>query len=615
MIAPVVRPPCEEAALRVAPDTPGCAAHAKRWVLLASILGSSIAFTEATIINVALPAIQQSLKASIAQMQWVASAYTLFLAALTLLGGALGDHYGRRRMSVVGLAVFAGATVWCAVASDAIQLIVGRGLQGVGAALLTPNSLAQISAAFPRIERGRAIGIWSAATSLSGGAAPLLGGWLIDAISWRAIFLVGVPPALLTLALAVARVPESRAAGPRAPIDGRGAATATLALAALTYGLVSAGSHGWTRPAVLAALGGAATGFAAFVWMEARNAAPMMPLAVFRSRTFSGANVLTLLLYGALTAAFFLLPFNLVRVHGYSATLTGAAYLPFAISMGLLSRWAGGLLDRYGARLPLVIGPLLVAAGLALLAWPGTGGAYWQTFFLPMTVVGIGMAVTAAPLTAAVMGAVDPASAGIAAGINNTVARLAALLAVAVVGLAAVPLFNRALDLRVATLSLPAPAAAALQAEKRNLGDVRVPDLPGIDPEPVRAAVHAAFVDSFRIIVLTTASLAVGAALCAALVLDGRPPALMEAAEAPPCDHLAQTIDPGLPGDGCAACRRIGARWIHLRQCLSCGYVGCCDASRYQHATAHFRATGHPIVRSAAPGEDWRWCYLDERTV
>ncbi|MGH7786322.1 MAG: MFS transporter, partial [Candidatus Binatia bacterium] len=396
MLPPAVRPPCEEAVARAAPDTPGCAAHAKPWVLLVSILGSGLAFTQATIINVALPAIQMQLHASIAEMQWIASAYTLFIAALILLGGALGDRYGRRRLFAIGLTVFSLATLWCGVAPDAWHLIAGRGLQGVGAALLTPNSLAQLSAAFPRAERGRAIGLWSAATSLTGGAAPLLGGWLVDAASWRAIFLFAVPPALLTLGLAVARVPESRAVGRPAAVDSRGAATATLALAALTYGLIAAGSYGWTHPVVVGTLLGGGLGLVLFVRIETRSAAPMMPLAVFRSRTFCGANLLTLLLYFALAAAFFLLPFVLVQVHGYSATLTGAAYLPFALSMGLLSRWSGGLLDRYGARLPLIVGPLLVAAGLGLLAWAGAGATYWQTFLLPMVLVGVGMAFTAA---------------------------------------------------------------------------------------------------------------------------------------------------------------------------------------------------------------------------
>jgi len=469
-----LRAPCEEAAARVAPETPGCAAHAKRWVLAATVLASSVVFLEATVINVALPAIQNVLGASVATMQWIASTYTLALAALTIVGGALGDRLGRRHLLLVGLGLFASASVAAGLAPNGAVLIAARALQGVGAALVAPNSLAHLSASFPRAERGRALGVWSAASSLTGGAAPLLGGWLVDSVSWRAVLLLGVPPALFAFVLVAARVPESRAPHRAAALDAGGATLATLALATLTTALIGATGTAtstvvWTRLLLGVAL------FVAFVWFESRAPAPMMPPALFRVRTFSAANLLTLLLYCGVTATFFLLPFTLVQAYGYSATLTGAVFLPFAVAMGLLSSWAGGLLERWGAKSPLMLGPFLAAIGLALFAYPLAGGSYWMSFAAPMAVVGLGMAVTAAPLTAVVMGAVDTDQAGVAAGINNTVARLAALLAVAVAGLVALAVFGTALRQRIADVDAAPAVKEALLAQGRDLGAARRP--------------------------------------------------------------------------------------------------------------------------------------------
>jgi EmrB/QacA subfamily drug resistance transporter len=337
-------------------------------VLTATVLASSVVFLEATVINVALPGIQQALGASVATMQWIASVYTLALAALTLVGGALG-RLGRRRLLAVGLGLFTLASLAAGLAPNSVALIVARAVQGLGAALVAPNSLAHLSASFRRAERGRALGIWSAASALTGGAAPLLGGWLVDAVSWRTVFLFCVPLTLAALAVVVTRVPESRAPRGGAALDTLGAVLAALAFAAITAGLIGAAGRSDAVQVWAWLLSGLAL-LAAFIWWESHTDAPMMPPALFRSRAFSAANLLTLLLYFAVCGTFFLLPFTLVRAYGYSATLTGAVFLPFALIMGVLSGWAGGLIDRWGATRPLVLGPFVVAAGLALFGRP-----------------------------------------------------------------------------------------------------------------------------------------------------------------------------------------------------------------------------------------------------
>ena len=343
----------------------------------------------------------------------------------------------------------------------------------------------------------------------------------------------------------------------------------------------------------------------------------MMPPALFRSRAFSAANVLTLLLYFAVSGAFFLLPFTLVQAYGYSATLTGAVFLPFALIMAALSSWAGGLIDRWGAKRPLVLGPLVAAAGLALFAWPLGDGDYWTTFAPPMAVVGLGMALTAAPLTTVVMGAVDADKAGVASGINNTIARLAALLAVAVAGIVALAVFSSALRPRVAALDAPPAVKQALLAERRDLGDARVPPEAGAAAPALTAALRAALVDAFHAVALLSAVLAAAAGACAAVAIDAHAIAAVPHGEAGTfaCEHLGQLVSVAPRSAGCEECLRTGDEWVHLRVCLACGHVGCCDASANQHATRHFRASGHPIVQSLASGEAWRWCYLDERVV
>lgn len=607
------RPPCDAAVVQAAPETPGCASHARRWVLTATVLGSSLAFMMASIINVALPAIQATYRATIAEMQWIASAYTVLLAALTLTGGALGDRYGRRRTFQIGVVALALASVAGSVAPSARALIAARAAQGMAAALLVPNSLALLSAAFPRAGRGAAIGTWSAATSLVGAVSPMLGGWFVDAGSWRVAFATVVPVALVTFAVAARRVPDPPVMRRAPPIDWSGAALATVGLFGIVTGIIALGSSAASSVGLIG--GGAA--LLAFVVHERRATAPMIPPALFRSRTFTGVNALTLLLYFAVTGTFFVVPFDLVQVQRYSSTATGAAFLPFALLIGALSPRIGSLGDRIGARPLLVAGPAITGVGLAAFAVPGIGGPYWTTFFVPMLLTGLGMALSVAPLTTTVLASVGPGDAGIASGVNNAVARVGTVLAVAVVGVVAVALFGGALERRLADADVPTDVARVVASQRRSLAGVDVPE--GLAPsEQVRvvALVRGAFLVGFRGAVLFCAAIALAGAAVAAATIGAVEPVTVRDDRAPPtCDHVARIASVAPRTRGCEECLRAGDRWVHLRVCLTCGQVGCCDSSKNRHATKHFWASRHPIVASLEPDEDWRWCYVDEIAV
>lgn len=412
------------------------ASPAGRWVLACSVLGSGMAMLDGTVVNIALPRIGEDLGVTLAALQWTVNGYLLTLAGLILLGGGLGDRYGRRRVFVVGVVWFALASALCGTARNGEMLIAARVLQGVGGALLTPGSLALVQSTFRPEDRAKAVGAWSGLGGVAGAVGPFLGGFLVDGPGWRWIFLVNLPVAAVVVAIAVRHVPESRDRTASGGFDVRGAALAALTLAGVTYALIAASGHpSW--PAVVApAVAG--VGFAvAFVRTEARREHPMLPLSVFSSRLFTAMNVVTLCLYAAIGGVFFVLPAQLQIAAGYSALRSGLATLPVTLLMLLLSAPAGALAQRIGPRVPLTVGPLVTAAGLLLLTRVGPGTASYPLDVLPaVTVQGLGMSLFVAPLTATVLASVDVDHAGIASGVNNAAARVAQLLVVAALPLA-----------------------------------------------------------------------------------------------------------------------------------------------------------------------------------
>jgi len=478
-------------------------------------------FIDGTVVNVALPVLQAELNATLADAQWVVESYALFLAALMLVGGSLGDHFGRRRIFAVGVALFAGASAWCGTSPNVHQLIVARAVQGLGGALLTPGSLAIISASFTREKRGQAIGTWSGFSAILAGSGPIVGGWLIDHASWRWAFWINVPLALITLTIVYWRVPESRDDSATGSLDWFGALLATAGLGCIVYGLIESSNSGVSaaHPLGLIALGVAA--LAGFIVTEARSRAPMMPLPLFRSRTFTGANVLTLLLYSALSGALFFLPFNLIQIQDYTTTAAGASLLPFILIMFLLSRLSGGLAARYGAKLLLIVGPLVAAFGFGLFALPDVGGSYWTTFFPAVLALGFGMAVSVAPLTTTVMGSVEQNHAGLASGINNAVARTAGLLSLAVLGVLLFQTFSVSLDRRLETIDVPSQAKLEVQHHRAALAAMALPDnLSRESRSALKKAVAESFIAGFRLVMLVAAGLAVASALTAWILIE-----------------------------------------------------------------------------------------------
>jgi EmrB/QacA subfamily drug resistance transporter len=410
---------------------------AGRWVLLATILGSGLAFIDATVVNVALPSIGTDLDAGAAGLQWTVNGYTLSLASLILLGGSLGDRYGRRRIFVVGVVWFAAASLLCGIAPNVGTLIAARVLQGIGGALLTPGSLALLEASFHPDDRAKAIGAWSGLGGVAGALGPFLGGWLVQAATWRLVFLINVPLAALVAVVAIRHVPESSNPQAARRLDLIGAVTVAVALAGLTYGFTAWPAHGVTAPTVLGALGVGLAGLLAFGFTEHRSSHPMLPLNVFSSRTFTAVNLVTFAVYAALGAVFFLVVLNLQVVAGFSPLAAGTALLPVTLLMLLLSARAGALGQRIGPRIPMTVGPAVCAGALVLFAGIGADANYLQDVLPAAVILGLGLSLTVAPLTATALGALDERHAGIASGVNNAVARTAGLLAVAILPLAA----------------------------------------------------------------------------------------------------------------------------------------------------------------------------------
>jgi EmrB/QacA subfamily drug resistance transporter len=490
-----------------------------------------MAFIDGTVVNVALPALQEDLDATAIGVQWVVEAYALFLSALLLLGGSLGDHYGRKRVFLVGVSLFAVASAWCGLAPDINQLIAARALQGIGGALLIPGSLAIISASFPPKKRGRAIGTWSGFSAITTAIGPVLGGWLIENVSWRAVFFLNLPLAVAVVVITLRHISESRDRKSSGRIDWFGAALATVGLGGLTYGLIESSRMSWTGSLVVITIVIGLVALVTFVFVEARSKFPMLPLDLFRSRNFTGTNLLTLLLYFSLGGGLFFLTLNLIQVQEFSATAGGAAILPFVILMFVLSRWSGGLIERFGPRLPLLVGPFVAAAGYALMAMPGTQAGYWKGFFPGVLVLGLGMAISVAPLTTTVMSSVDESQAGVASGINNAVARSAGLLAVAVLGVVMLQVFSSELKQRLSVINLPQATRLAIYDQRIKLAGLDVhkavsetaPGTAGMR-QAVSEAIKESFVKGFRVVMLIAAAMALAGSVTSFLLIENRKP-------------------------------------------------------------------------------------------
>jgi EmrB/QacA subfamily drug resistance transporter len=490
-------------------------ARATGWILTATILGSSIAFIDGTVVSIVLPIMQRELHATIVGAQWIVEIYLLFLSSLILVGGAVGDRWGRERVFTGAVIAFGVASIGCAASPTIEWLVAWRAVQGIASAFLIPESLAILGAAFTPGERGRAIGTWSSATAIVMAAGPIFGGWLAQHTSWRWIFLMNIPLAVAVVAIMWLQVPSSVPAKATRSLDWIGAGIVTVGLGAIVFGLIESPQYGLGSLRVVLSLiiGIALVG--AFIVVEDRVIRPLVPLMLFRSRAFSGANLITLLLYAGLGAAIFFLPFNLIQVHHYSAAAAGASMLPLIICMALLSRLAGDWTERVGIRLPLTIGPLLAAIGLATFALPGPGGSYWVTFFPGMVLLGLGLATTVAPLTTAVLSSVDDEFEGVASGVNNAVARLGNLLAIGVVGIIMVQRFSTQLDLALARAGAPAQIRQALDAQALQLAAITAP--PGYEQVVTTAAVSA-----FRGAMIVSAVLALVAAGLGATTLPPR---------------------------------------------------------------------------------------------
>ncbi len=482
-----------------------------------------MAFIDSTVVNVALPAIQTSFHATVVGVQWVVESYGLFLAALILVGGSLGDLFGQRRVFVAGVAIFAVASAVCGFASNIEQLIIARSVQGVGAALLVPGSLAIISKSFDEKSRGQAIGTWSGFTAITTAVGPVLGGWLVEHASWRWAFFINLPLAAAVIAISLWRIPESRSATADR-VDWLGALLATLGLGGIVNGFIESANLGWRNPLVFGSLIAGFGCMIGFALVEARATSPMVRLAMFKNASFTGANLLTLFLYSAIGIFFFLFPLSLIQVQGYSSTATGAAILPLILLMFVLSRWSGGLVTRYGARGPLIVGPVIAALGFVLFALPSTGGSYWTTFFPAIIVLGFGMAITVAPLTTVVMNSVDQDRVGAASGINNAVARVAGVLAIAVLGLVMVQAFSSRLNHSLTRLSLPAGTLHEIQAGEIKLAGLQAPA--NLDPgtrSAIEELIRQVFTFGFRIVMLICAGLSLASAIVARMMIPREP--------------------------------------------------------------------------------------------
>ncbi|MBB6461765.1 MFS transporter [Flammeovirga kamogawensis] len=482
----------------------------QKWTLLATILASSLVFIDGTALNVALPALQRDLNLSGAQLLWVINGYALFLSALLLLGGALGDLYGRNKIFLIGLVLFSVSSLFCGIAQTPYHLLIARSFQGIGGALLTPGSLSILSAHFDNSNRGQAIGLWSTFSALTGVLGPILGGWLAGMGLWRIIFFLNIPLSIVVLIVMLTKVPETRNTKAQ-KLDGWGALFVVLGLSGLTYGFIESASLGFLHPIILSSVFIGCASLVIFIFIEQKSNHPMMPLSLFKSSTFSGGNLLTLFVYAPMGGVLFFVPLNLIDIQGYSEVKTGLAMLPIIICIATISPLMGKYVDKNGYRKPLIAGPIIISIGYYLFSLCGiTNGEqeYWTTFFLPFLILGIGMGITVAPLTTSVMGSVSEENIGVGSGINNVIARAANVLAVALMGALALYLFTNSVTEAVNMLELTKNVKHEILLEAVNFTGAKVPSDILIDQkETIEQVYKDAFVTAFNQVVYIAVTL------------------------------------------------------------------------------------------------------------
>lgn len=470
------------------------------FILAATIIGAGMVFLDGTVVTVALPQIQKEFNASVSGLQWLIDIYILFLSVPILVAGSLSDRYGRKKLFNIGLIGFTLASVACGASTDLYQLIIARVFQGISGAIMLPGCLAILNASFPAEMRGRVVGTWSAFTPLTTAIGPLLGGWLVDNVSWRAAFYINLPLGLATLFLSYRYIPESKSEKIPESQDWLGAALITVGLGSLIFGLIEGPKRGWAAPSVLVSIVASLVFLIAFVIVETKSPHPMIPLELFRHRLFSGITLITFILYFAMSGVFFFLPLNLQQIQEFSATNTGAAFMPIIILLFLISRWSGHYADKYGPRLLMIIGPAIIGVGFLMYMIPGEAANYWLTF-LPATIIfGIGLGITVAPLTTVALGAVPTHLSGLASGVSNAASRIASMLAVATLGALMVVQFSASLEHRTQALPLSDQDRALLQEEKLKLGGAIAPSNLAPDVKiQVETAIDEAFADAFRL--------------------------------------------------------------------------------------------------------------------
>ena len=477
-------------------------------VLSIAILSWGIMFLDQTAVNVALPAIQSSLKADFGALQWILDIYLLVLSVLMLIGGVLGDKYGRVRVYIIGMIIFSLASLMCSLAPTIGWLIGGRFLQGVGGSLIAPGGLAIINAMVAPERRGRMLGIWGTFAPLIGVAGPVVGGWLVDNVSWRAVFIINIPLGLIAIILAWRFVPENWNEEMSGQLDWAGVLSLMVGLSGILIGLIEGPRFGWSHPLVVTSLITGVLGIVAFIWIEMRVSAPLMPLRLFKIRQFTSVNLLTLIMFAGLGGPFFFLTLNLQQVQGYSASQAGLAIIPTAVSIFLLSRFIGNLSDKYSPRPILIVATLFMMTGFLILSRTGVGQSYWTAWFPGILIYGLGIAGMVVPLTSMALGALPQRQSGIASGVNNAASRIGQMLSVAVFGGIMINRFGASLKTRSVALNLAPEIQAFLSHQAPNLGEVKPPSGLSIELEQaIQQLIRLAFVDGFRTVMLLSAAM------------------------------------------------------------------------------------------------------------